>query len=119
MLDGQTLVTRKDLENFDMKLDLLNDQFKLILQIAKLPSVVRISDIAGMENVSGSHLRGKGRYLLPRFGVSAFEDGSTRWTMQEYLEWKKILPEKRLEMWKNLPAKERQRIVMGKYANAS
>lgn len=119
MLDGQTLVTKEDLANFEKKLDLLNLHFRMVLEVAKLPEVVRISDIARIENISGTHLRGKGRYLLPRFGVSAYDDGTIRWPMEEYLEWRKISPEKRLQMWKALPTKERQRIVMGKYADAS
>lgn len=119
MLDNQILVTKEDLDHFEQKLDLLNDQLSTILLIARLPTIVKISHIARMENVSVSFIRGKGRYLLPRFGVSAFEDGTTRWPMREYLEWRAIPPEKRKQMWKDLPAKERQRIVMGKYADAS
>ncbi len=118
MLDNQVLVTKEDLNNFEKKLDLLNDQFALILQITKSPTVVKINDIARMENVSTTQIRGKERYLLPRFGVSAFE-GTTRWPMKEYLEWRSIPPDKRKQMWRDLPAKERQRIVMGKYADAS
>ncbi len=116
MLDGQVLVTREDLNHFEQKLDLLNTQFSMILQIAKMPTIVKIQDIARMENVSSTFIRGKGRYLLPRFGVSAFGDGCIRWSMQEYLDWKEISPDKRKKMWKDLPPKEKQRIVMGKYA---
>ena len=119
MLDGQVLVTKQDLEQFQEKLDLLATRLDMVLMITKLPAVIKVAEISQIESVSVTQLRGKERYLLPRFGVSGFPDGTDRWTMEEYLEWKAIPPSKRKEMWKALPAKERQRIVMGKYAEAS
>lgn len=111
MLDGQTLVTKEDLAKFEQKLDLLDLHLKMILEQAKMPEVIKISDIAQIENMSYSQISGKERYLLPRFGISAFPEGTIRWTMKEFLEWKAIPPEKRKQMWWDLPARERQRIV--------
>lgn len=59
--------------------------------------VVNIQDIARLEGVSISQLRqgGSERYLLPRFGESAFPTGRPRWSIDEYLEWSKKDPKER------------------------
>lgn len=119
MLDGLTLVTKDDLEHFEQKLDQLNVNLQLLLQLTKMPDVIKVAEISKIENVSVAQLRGRERYLLPRFGVSGFPAGTDRWEMKEFLEWRAISPEKRKQMWRDLPAKERQKIVMGKYADAS
>lgn len=51
--------------------------------------VVTIADIARFEDVAISTLRqgGINRYMLPRFGESAYPTGNTRWTLTEYLAW--------------------------------
>jgi len=109
------VATKEDFYHLEQKISQMQDALKLIVQMGKFPEIVRIKDIAQMENVSGTSLRGRYRYLLPRFGVSAFEDGSARWPLDEYLEWRKIDPKKRKAMWQNLPPKEKQKIVMGKH----
>lgn len=64
----------------------------IMLQIALVNHgklTVDIADIAQLEGVSERTLRpsGDNRYLLPRFGESAYPTGITRWTLSEYLAW--------------------------------
>jgi predicted Fe-S protein YdhL (DUF1289 family) len=108
------LLTKDDLASILTQLSSIQEELQLLRQITTFPKVVRIRDIARMENVSTTHLYGKGRFLLPRFGVPAYSDGATRWDLDEYLAWRKIPHHQRVEMWWNLPAKERQNIVMRK-----
>ena len=49
--------------------------------------VWKISDIAAAMNLSYEYLRTTGRYLLPRFGESAFPSGAARWPLEECLAW--------------------------------
>lgn len=60
---------------------------------------VSVSDIAELEGVSKSSLYGQEKYLLPRFGESAYPDGVTRWDTEEYLEWRRIPPTQRKQMY--------------------
>lgn len=62
---------------------------------------VSVLDIARMEGVAPSQLYqgGKERYLLPRFGESAYPTGTTRWPLEEYLEYRKLDPEERKAAW--------------------
>lgn len=46
-----------------------------------------IKDISGAMGVSESYIRTTGKYLLPRFGQSAFETGYIRWPAEEAMEW--------------------------------
>lgn len=76
----------------DQTLEIQTRQEKMIRFMAKTSTgkrVVDIDDIARMEDVCRDHLwkGGKQRYLLPRFGQSAYPDGKTRWPIEEYLEW--------------------------------
>lgn len=52
-------------------------------------SVWKISDIAKRTGFSVESLRGKDRWMLPRFGESAFPSGPARWPVDECLEWLK------------------------------
>ena len=60
-------------------------------------SVVTVEDVCRIEGVSRSQIRpgGSERYLLPRFGESAYPTGKTRWPMEEFIEWRKRPPEER------------------------
>lgn len=73
----------------DHKLDRIERMVEFMLTHPVRSVVVSVSDIAQMEKVSASCLRkgGKYRYLLPRFGQSAYPHGVIRWTMEEYLSW--------------------------------
>ena len=58
---------------------------------------VSVLDVARLEGVSPSQVYtgGKERYLLPRFGESAYPTGSVRWPLEEYLEWRRKDPKER------------------------
>lgn len=60
-------------------------------------SVVTVDDVCRIEGVSRSQIRpgGAERYLLPRYGESAYPTGKTRWPMEEYIAWRKRPPEER------------------------
>ena len=47
----------------------------------------KISDIAAYYGKSYDTLRTTERYLLPRFGQSAFPTGPARWPVEECLDW--------------------------------
>ena len=70
------------------KLDRIEKMLSFLL-VNPDKKIVTIDDIAVWEGVSISQLRkgGKQRYLLPRFGQSAYPDGRTRWPIDEYLAW--------------------------------
>jgi hypothetical protein len=108
------LMTSEDLTSLLTQLKHIKEEIQLLREITIFPKVIRIRDVSRMESVSTTHLYGKGRFLLPRFGVSAYTDGVARWDLDEYLEWRKIPHHERVDMWWNLPAKERQNIVMRK-----
>ena len=63
--------------------------------------VVTVKDIAYLESVAISRLRAGGaeRYLLPRFGQSAYPTGVTRWPFAEYDEWSAKDPEERRQAY--------------------
>lgn len=77
------------------QLSALNEKFSM-------SDVVTIADIASIEGCSETQLRagGRSRYLLPRFGESAYPTGYARWPRSEYEEWRKIDPRDRQQMWR-------------------
>ena len=60
-------------------------------------AVVTVDDVCRIEGVSRSQIRpgGAERYLLPRYGESAYPTGKTRWPMEEFIAWRKRPPEER------------------------
>jgi hypothetical protein len=90
-------------------------EVKTILQLfatkASLPQVIKVADIARIENVSVSQLWKNERYLLPRFGQSAFPEGSARWSLEEYLEWRHQDPKARHRAWMSHLDAERKRSI--------
>ena len=58
-----------------------------LLALSGQKMVWKISDIAEATGYSYEFLRTTGRYLLPRFGVSAYTSGAARWPVAECLEW--------------------------------
>ena len=58
-----------------------------VLAVSGQRMVWKISDIAAAMNLSYEFLRTTGRYLLPRFGESAFPSGAARWPLEECLAW--------------------------------
>lgn len=68
-------------------IDELKAKLQLMELLVPIPQTVTAQNIADIEGVSFNHIMGKARYLLPRFGVSAFPDGRRRWPLEEYLAW--------------------------------
>lgn len=58
-----------------------------LLALSGQKMVWKISDMAEATGYSYEFLRTKGRYLLPRFGESAYSSGAARWPVSECLEW--------------------------------
>ena len=58
-----------------------------VLAVSGQRMVWKISDIAAFYGKSYDTLRTTDRYLLPRFGESAFPTGAARWPLSECLEW--------------------------------
>ena len=67
-------------------------------------SVVTVEDVCRIEGVSRSQIRvgGSERYLLPRFGESAYPTGKTRWPMEEYIAWRKRSPQEREQEYRRM-----------------
>ena len=65
-------------------------------------AVVTIEDVCRIEGVSRSQVRqgGAERYLLPRFGTSAYPTGTTRWPMEEFIDWRRRSPEERQQEYR-------------------
>ena len=79
--------TVEDLKRVEDKQDRLEKMMLLIIFNNSFKKVVNVADIAHMEGVSKSKLYTDGRYLLPRFGQSAYPEGFARWPLDEYLAW--------------------------------
>ena len=67
-------------------------------------SVGTVEDVCRIEGVSRSQIRvgGSERYLLPRFGESAYPTGKTRWPMEEYIAWRKRSPQEREQEYRRM-----------------
>ena len=67
-------------------------------------SVVTVDDVCRIEGVSRSQIRpgGAERYLLPRFGESAYPTGKTRWPMEEFIAWRKRSPQEREQEYRRM-----------------
>ena len=77
------------------------------------PQTVTADEIARIERVSKSHIYEAGRYLLPRFGESAFPGGRKRWTFQEFLSWRDVDPKDREAQFRAYLENERKMEVAG------
>ena len=77
-------------------IDELKAKLQLMELLVPIPQTVNVKNIADIEGVSVSHISGKARYLLPRYGESAFPDGYRRWPLDEYLAWRKRPIEERI-----------------------
>lgn len=61
--------------------------------------VVTVSDICTIEGLSKPQVLGKERYLLPNFGVSQYPEGTVRWDIETFLDWRRIPVEQRQRMY--------------------
>ena len=90
----------------------LKIMFSQLLAVSKNgKGTVNVKDIARIEGVSESQLRlgGSERYLLPRFGESAYPTGTCRWNIEEYLDWRGIDPKEREYAYRQHLQMERRR----------
>lgn len=86
------------IEELDALREEVENLSKLVLHLTStmgLKKTVSVKDIAEMEGVSVSSLRGNCRYLLPNYGQSQYPDGPTRWDMEVYLSWRSLSPTQR------------------------
>lgn len=86
------------IEELDSLREEVNNLSKLVLHLTStmgLKKTVSVKDIAEMEGVSVSSLRGNCRYLLPNCGQSQYPDGPTRWDIEVYLSWRSLSPTQR------------------------
>lgn len=97
-----------ELQNMSVRMDALESLLTSNLIAMKSKSVVTVTDVAQIEGVSLSQVRkgGKERYLLPRFGESAYPTGTIRWSLEEYLEWRKKDPFEREKAYREKLRKE-------------
>ena len=105
------IATKEDFQQLRKELGEVRALIQLYADSNCLPKIVRVKDVAKMENVSSRQLYQTEAYLLPRFGQSAFPAGSIRWPLEEYLSWRSIDPKKRIEMWHEHLEAERKRFV--------
>lgn len=101
-----------EIKDMSIRMDALESLLASNLIAMKSKSILTVGDIARIEGVSISQLRkgGKERYLLPRFGESAFPTGTIRWTLEEYLEWRKQDPFEREKKYREKLRQEALRI---------
>ncbi len=91
--------TINDFQRLESELAEVKAILSLYAERTPVPKVVTIADISRMEGVSKSQLYQTEQYLLPRFGQSAFPQGTIRWPLDEYLEWSRRDPEQRYREW--------------------
>ncbi len=97
-----------EVQIMSVRMDALESLLTNNLIAMKAKTVVTVADIAQIEGVSLSQVRkgGKERYLLPRFGESAYPTGTIRWSLEEYLEWRKQDPFEREKKYREKLRKE-------------
>lgn len=65
----------------------------------KTGKTITIKEICEIEGVGLSLIKTSARYLLPRFGESAYPDGVKRWDVEEFYKWRRIPVEERKRMF--------------------
>ncbi len=70
-----------------------------------MKQTVNVKDVAEMEGVSVSSLRGSCRYLLPDYGKSQYDDGQDRWDNDYYFTWRSLSPDQRRRAFKEQQAR--------------
>jgi len=105
------LATLDDVNRIEGKQDRMEKMMILMLRHPRGRNVVTVKDIAEMEGESTTKLYQGARYLLPRFGQSAYPEGYARWPLEEYLAWSARDPEERHREWLQHLESERKREV--------
>ncbi|MFA7087283.1 MAG: hypothetical protein WC145_11510 [Aliarcobacter sp.] len=103
--------TLEDIERIEKKVDALTAMLTAYGMNTGAPQVVAIKEICRIEHVSYTQITEKERYLLPRFGESAYPEGTKRWPMDEYLRWREVPVAKRGEMFRQHLLAERDRAI--------
>lgn len=80
----------KEIDELKSQISALTTVVMHLAKNAGCKKTVSVKDIADMEGVSVSSLRGNCRYLLPDFGVSQYPDGQDRWDLEKYLSWRSM-----------------------------
>ena len=106
-----SIPTVEDFGRIEQELGELKLMLRSMMLVAGSPLVVKVSDIADFEGVSRTQILGKEAYLLPNFGVSEYPDGTRRWRIETYLEWRRIPVERRREMFREHLEHERKKAV--------
>ena len=103
--------TTINLDDFATKKDIeeLLIYFRAMAMQNGLKTTMNISDVAGVEGVSVSFIKqADNRYLLPRFGDSAYPTGPVRWPIEEYVAWRRRDPFQRQAEYRALISKKRK-----------
>ena len=93
------IASKQDFDALQEQVVELRKVIDMMLTRIDAPKVVKVEDICRIEGVSKSQINGKEKYLLPRFGESAYPEGVRRWDLEEYLDWRSINPRERYRMW--------------------
>lgn len=91
------LITEDSFDKLDQRIERMEKLLKLASLYMRVPTVVKVKDVAALENVSISQIMSKEAYLLPRFGESAYATGSIRWPREEYFKWSERPVEDRIK----------------------
>lgn len=103
--------TAEDFKRIEDELADVKTMLKSVLVGVGAPLVLKIADIAKLEGVSRTQIVGKEAYLLPNFGISEYPDGTKRWRIETYLEWRRVPIQRRREMFKAHLEHERKKAV--------
>ena len=106
-----SIPTADDFKRIEDELADVKAILKSVLVKVGAPTVLKVADIAGLEGVSRTQIVGKEAYLLPNFGISEYPDGTKRWRIETYLEWRRMPIERRREMFKAHLEHERKKAV--------
>ena len=102
LIDLNVFATKEDVEE-------LKIYFRAMAMQNGLKTTMDISDVAGVEGVSVSFIKqADNRYLLPRFVESAYPTGPVRWTIEEYVAWRRKDPHQRQAEYRALVSKKRK-----------
>lgn len=88
-----------EIKEIDSRLTAIEELLVQTIAIGGGKTTWTVPDVARVEGISAPQIRTTERYLLPRFGESAYPDGTTRWPIEECLEWRKIPATERKEMY--------------------
>lgn len=104
--------TIEDFERLEQKVSDLTALLTNLIAHNGFRQVVTVSDICTIEGLSKPQVLGKERYLLPNFGVSQYPDGTARWDIEKFLEWRAIPIQERKSMYQSYLEEQRKKALM-------